>query len=38
LPATVFAIAMLGFLSLLIAVLLLRTLQLFVDGRLLGPR
>ncbi len=37
-PATVFAVAMLAFLSVLIGVLLLRTLQLFVDGRLLGPR
>ena len=38
LPLTVFAVGMLAFLSLLIAVLLLRTLQIFVDGRLLGPR
>lgn len=38
LPLTVFALAMLGFLSLLIAVLLVRTLQLAVDGRLLAPR
>jgi tellurite resistance protein len=38
LPASVFAIGMLVFLSGLIAVLSLRTLQLFVDGRLLGPR
>jgi tellurite resistance protein len=38
LPVTVFAIAMLAFLSVLIAVLLVRTTQIALDGRLLGPR
>ena len=37
LPVTAFALAMLGFLSLLIGVLLVRTVQSVVDGRLLGP-
>jgi len=38
LPVTVFAVAMLAFLSVLIAVLLVRTTQILLDGRLLGPR
>jgi len=38
LPITVLAIAMLALLSLLVAVLLVRTLQLVVDGCLFGPR
>ena len=38
LPVTVFALAMLAFLSVLIAVLLVRTTQIALDGRLLGPR
>ncbi len=38
LPLGVFAVAMLAFLSVLIAVLLVRTMQILVDGRLLGPR
>ena len=38
LPVTVFALAMLAFLSVLIAVLLARTTQIVLDGRLLGPR
>ena len=38
LPAAVFALAMLAFLSALIAVLLVRTTQVLLDGRLLGPR
>ena len=38
LPVTVFALAMLAFLSALIAVLLVRTTQIVFDGRLLGPR
>jgi len=38
LPLIVFAMAMLGFLSLLITVLLVRTLQLLLNGRLLAPR
>lgn len=38
LPVTVFALAMLAFLSVLIAVLLVCTTQIVLDGRLLGPR
>lgn len=38
LPVTLFAVAMLAFLSILITVLLLRTLHIFVNGSLLGPR
>lgn len=38
LPVTVLAIATLAFLSVLIAVLLVRTTQILLDGRLLGPR
>jgi tellurite resistance protein len=38
LPATVFAVGMLAFLSALIAVLLVRTMRILLDGRLLGPR
>jgi tellurite resistance protein len=38
LPITVFALAMLAFLSVLIGVLLVRTAQIALDGRLLGPR
>ncbi len=38
LPVTAFAIGLLGFLSLLIAVLLLRTLHIVFNGRLLSPR
>jgi tellurite resistance protein len=38
LPVTVFALAMLAFLSALIAVLLARTTQIVLDGRLLAPR
>lgn len=37
-PLSLFAAGMLAFLSGLIAVLLLRTIQLLVDGRLLAPR
>lgn len=38
LPVTVLALATLAFLSVLIAVLLVRTTQILLDGRLLGPR
>ena len=38
LPITVFALAMLAFLSVLIGVLLVRTAQIALDGRLFGPR
>jgi tellurite resistance protein len=38
LPLTAFALGLLAFLSVLIAVLLVRTLHILVDGRLLGPR
>ena len=38
LPITVFAVAMLAFLSVLIGVLLVRTAQIALDGRLFGPR
>ncbi len=38
LPVTAFAVALLGFLSLVIAVLSLRTLQIVFNGKLLGPR
>ena len=38
LPVTAFAIGMLAFLSVLMAVLLLRTIQLLLEGKLLGPR
>ena len=37
-PVTAFAMGMLAFLSLLIAVLLLRTVQILFNGKLLGPR
>ncbi len=38
LPISVFAIGLLALLSVLIAVLLLRTLHILLDGRLLSPR
>ncbi len=38
LPVTAFAVGLLAFLSLVIAVLLVRTVQILLNGKLLGPR